>query len=42
MNRNHQGVGNRLIDGTAGIEPSLDIEHRERLSGVLRSYHRAA
>ena len=41
--RNHQGLGNRLISG--------DVEHaqaqgeviaRERLGGLLRYYHRAA
>jgi len=40
--RNHQGLGNQLIDGEAEIKPVLDIECRERLGGVLRSYYRAA
>jgi transposase InsO family protein len=42
LTHNHQGLGNRLIDGTAEPEPVLDIECRERLGGLLRSYHRAA
>ena len=41
--RNHQGIGNTLIDpeddvGTHGRE----IRCRERLGGLLRYYHRAA
>lgn len=41
--RNHQGLGNRLIqpdpDGLRCIGP---IECRERLGGLLRYYRRAA
>lgn len=40
--RNHQGLGNRLIDGDAESEPVDRVECRERLGGILRSYHRAA
>ena len=41
--RNHQGIGNRLIDSTAD-ESRRDgpIECRERLGGLLRFYRRAA
>ncbi|MBX3407766.1 MAG: hypothetical protein KF869_13490 [Phycisphaeraceae bacterium] len=44
LERNHQGIGNRLIDGQAEAEP-LPVERvrcRERLGGLLRSYRRAA
>ena len=39
--RNHQGLGNELIDrrATAGVGP---IECTERLGGLLKFYHRAA
>ena len=40
--RNHQGLGNQLIDGEAETEPVDLVHRRERLGGVLRSYHRAA
>ncbi len=42
LDRNHQGLGNRLIDGVAESEPVDGVECRERLGGLLRSYHRAA
>jgi len=42
LERNHQGLGNRLIDGDAEPEPVSTVESRERLGGSLRSYHRAA
>lgn len=42
LNRYHQGLGNRLIDGEARAEPADRVERRERLGGLLRSYHRAA
>ncbi|QKK07514.1 MAG: transposase [Planctomycetota bacterium] len=42
LERNHQGLGNRLIDGEAECEPVMGIESRERLGGILRSYRRAA
>ena len=41
--RNHQGLGNRLIN--PGEEVGLmqgDIECRERLGGLLRYYYRDA
>ena len=39
--RNHQGIGNNLIDGrtTVGTGP---IECNERLGGLLKYYRRAA
>jgi Integrase core domain. len=41
--RNHQGIGNRLIDSsTDGSRRSGSIGCRERLGGLLRFYHRAA
>ena len=41
--RNHQGIGNRLIDPTVGELRSVgSIECRERLGGLLRFYRRAA
>ena len=41
--RNHQGLGNRLIEpsGGTGTEPG-PIECRERLGGMLRYYYREA
>jgi hypothetical protein len=42
LERNHQGLGNRLIDGKAEPEPVVAVESWERLGGILRSYHRAA
>ena len=42
LDRNHQGLGNRLIDGVPETEPAHRFECRERLGGLLRSYHRAA
>jgi putative transposase len=41
--RNHQGLGNRLIDrGAARVDSSGQIECRQRLGGLLRYYERAA
>ncbi len=40
--RNHQGLGNQLIES---IPPNADaptVQCRERLGGLLRYYHRAA
>ena len=39
--RNHQGLGNRLLDTTnvAGL-PDDPIQHRERLGGMLNFYYR--
>lgn len=44
LERSHQGISNRLIDGKAEPEP-VPVECvrcRERLGGLLRSYRRAA
>jgi len=41
--RNHQGIGNRLIDSSANVaRTNCSIECRERLGGLLRFYERAA
>ena len=41
--RNHQGIGNRLIDSSANVaRTNGSIECRERLGGLLRFYERAA
>ena len=41
--RNHQGLGNQLIEPCIKVEPTDDaIDCRERLGGMLRYYHRAA
>ena len=41
--RNHQGIGNRLIDSSVDVSRTRgSIECRERLGGLLRFYHRAA
>ncbi len=41
--RNHQGLGNRLIDPEEEIGLKQgDVECRERLGGLLRYYRRAA
>jgi putative transposase len=41
--RNHQRIGNRLIDSSAdGSQRGGSIERRERLGGLLRFYCRAA
>ncbi|MFT5040111.1 MAG: putative transposase [Hyphomicrobiaceae bacterium] len=41
--RNHQGLGNKIIDpgGEVGKEDG-DVRCRERLGGMLRYYHREA
>jgi hypothetical protein len=41
--RNHQGLGNRLIEPTndAGRAPGV-VECRKRLGGLLRYYYREA
>jgi transposase InsO family protein len=39
--RNHQGIGNELIEGEAAADVG-DIECRERLGGLLKYYRRAA
>ena len=41
--RNHQGLGNRLIDAGAEVGRSIgEVYCRERLGGVLRYYYRSA
>jgi transposase InsO family protein len=39
--RNHQGIGNELIDGQPGASFG-DVRSVDRLGGTLRYYHRAA
>ena len=40
--RNHQGVGNRLLLGQDGLPTDGEVACRERLGGLLRFYHRDA
>ncbi len=41
--RNHQGLGNRIIDpGDEVGRDAGEIHCRERLGGILRYYHREA
>ena len=41
--RNHQGIGNRLIDPDEGVgEDAGVVRCRERLGGMLRYYYRKA
>ena len=41
--RNHQGLGNRLLDPIYAAESTDDpIQHRERLGGMLNFYYREA
>ena len=43
LERNHQGLGNELIDDQRhATEMSGDVERRERLGGVLNYYYRRA
>jgi transposase InsO family protein len=43
VERNHQGIGNMLVDDQRGISDSRGgIEHRERLGGMLNYYYRSA
>jgi hypothetical protein len=42
LERNHQGLGNRLIDSEPSKEPAKRVECRERLGGLLRFYRSAA
>lgn len=42
LERNHQGLGNRLIDGRASEKSVRRVECRQRLGGLLCSYHAAA
>ena len=40
--RNHQGLGNELIDPPAAVAEATRVRCRDRLGGLLRYYHRAA
>ncbi len=40
--RNHQGLGNELIDDAGGQPCSGSVRRRQRLGGVLNYYYRAA
>ncbi len=41
--RNHQGIGNQLIEGTdEGAEKTGPIVSRSRLGGMLKYYYRTA
>jgi hypothetical protein len=43
MERNHQGLGNRLIRPDRGRAANDDVVHRRpRLGGMLNYYYRAA
>ena len=43
LERNHQGLGNRLITPEAiAANSSGTIQQRQRLGGMLNYYHRAA
>ena len=40
--RNHQGLGNRLIEGTSVANEDGEVLCNERLGGLLKFYHREA
>jgi hypothetical protein len=40
--RNHQGLENRLIEGSALVRRAGQIRRRPRLGGLLNYYERAA
>ena len=40
--RNHQGLGNALIDGAPPVDGASRIRRRQRLGGLLNYYARAA
>ena len=43
VERNHQGIGNRLIGGRHdGVQSAGPVVSRARLGGMLKYYHRAA
>ena len=42
LERNHQGIGNRLIDPAGQVSKSDSVHCRERLGGMLKFYSRAA
>jgi putative transposase len=40
--RNHQGIGNELIDGLPAQRPAGPVRRRQRIGGVLSYYYRSA
>jgi hypothetical protein len=40
--RKHQGLGNALITPAAAVAGGIQVRCRDRLSGLLRYYYRAA
>ena len=41
--RNHQGLGNQLLDGSSHVaNDDGDVQCSERLGGLLKYYHREA
>jgi transposase InsO family protein len=40
--RNHQELGNELIDGTEAQPQNGRVQHRQRVGGLLSYYYRAA
>jgi hypothetical protein len=40
--RNHQGLGNELIDGGGGQHHGGRVRRRQRIGGLLNYYYRAA
>ncbi len=42
LERNHQGIGNRLIEPPSGAHAIGPVKCRERLGGMLRYYYRQA
>jgi transposase InsO family protein len=40
--RNHQGLGNELIDGVGGQHHNGRVQRRQRIGGLLSYYYRAA
>jgi transposase InsO family protein len=42
VERNHQGLGNRLLRPTTSAEPAAPIQRRERVGGILSFYYRDA
>jgi len=40
--RNHQGLGNELIDGVGDQHPDGPVRRRQRIGGLLSYYYRAA
>ncbi len=40
--RNHQGLGNELIDGVEGRHSGRRVQRRQRIGGLLNYYYRAA